>query len=92
MAVQRKLLLLTTWLNEPKLDEREDLRATNIRKTLEDNSFYLNWFRYEPNVDPINPGPLLQQLFDDAPKLRALFRNLCTQVSDDDAPVVAFLL
>lgn len=82
LAIQRKLLLLTTWLDAPELDMRQDLKATNIRKTFEDNNFFLKWFNHHLNVSMENPAPLLQELLNGAPKIRALFRNLSSQVSE----------
>ena len=80
LAVQRKLLLLTTWIQLPWLDENQNLKATNLKKTFEEERFFIKWFTGHEKPRMEDPGPVLQELLEGAPKLRALLRNVRSQV------------
>ena len=80
LAVQRKLLLLTTWISLPNLDEIQNLKSTNMKRTFDEERFFLEWFTAHTKPSMENPGPLLQELLEGAPKLRALLRNVRSQV------------
>lgn len=82
LATHRNLSLLTMWLGLPALDAKYNLKATNMKSTLQDKNFFLEWFR-DKHVHPDlkSPGPLLAEICDGAPKIRALLRNLRSQVS-----------
>lgn len=85
LTTHRRLIILSTSLNLPDIDEQEDLRATNLKKTYEKRDFFLDWFRDHPEIS--NPGledptRMLAELIWGAPKIRALLRNItiCTKI------------
>lgn len=81
LSTQRKLLMLTTWINLPEIDEGVDLKATNMKTTFDEKDFFLAWFEAQGQKPDLNdPAPLLQILLGGAPKVRALLRNVRSQV------------
>lgn len=90
LAVQRKLLLLTTWISLPNLDEIQNLKSTNMKRTFDEERFFLEWFTAHTKPSMENPGPLLQELLEGAPKLRALLRNVRSQVVRDQEKILIF--
>lgn len=80
LATHRKLTMSTMWLKLPDLDNEVNLRATNLKSTLENRFFFMDWFNVV-GMDLSNPAPYLQQLLEGAPKIRALLRNVRSQVS-----------
>ena len=82
LGVHRKLAMLTMWTYLPDLDAKWDFKATNIKKTFEKPNFFVDWFREHLDyVDLDQPGLYLQELLMGAPKIRALLRNIRSQVS-----------
>ena len=74
-----------------KLDAIENLKATNLKATLEHKRFFVDWFRdQEAAVDLKNPALQLQTLLIGAPKIRALLRNIRSQVSIAPPPPFFF--
>ena len=81
MATQRHLLMLTTWLKLSDLDAVVNLKATNMKATFDQKDFYLEWFKGQnQNPQLSDPAHLLQPLLEGAPKVRALLRNVRSQV------------
>ena len=73
--------MLTTWINLPEIDEGVDLKATNMKTTFDEKDFFLAWFEAQGQKPDLNdPAPLLQILLGGAPKVRALLRNVRSQV------------
>ena len=85
LSQHRKLSLLTTSLNLPTIDEQVNLKAVAIKKQLERAEFYFDWDasikRHEYPREM-----LVHRLCEGAPKIRALLRNIRSQVSPFPLP------
>lgn len=82
LATYRQLTMLSMWSLLPKLDRDFNLKAVNMKTTLEQKYFFLDWFRDQiPYPNPAQPADMLIYLCTGAPKLRALLRNIRSQVS-----------
>ena len=76
LTIHRSLSMATMWLNLPALDQTANLKATNLKKTLEKADYYVDWFiDHHANVDLSQPASYLQELLNGAPKIRALLRK-----------------
>ncbi len=64
------------------LDLHWDFKATNVKKTFEKTDYFFEWFReFNDHMDLDDPSQCLQELLAGAPKIRALLRNVRSQVS-----------
>lgn len=81
LGTHRRLSMATMWLGLPDLDSSVNLKAAKLKTTLEDSRFYTEWFLDHDIVDMANPHPYLHELLDGSPKIRALLRNVRSQVS-----------
>ena len=82
LAMHRRLSMLTVWLKLPELDDKVNLKASNIKKTLERQNFYYDWFRGKfPDPSTTHPSELLRLIAYGGPKVRALLKNIRSQVS-----------
>ena len=82
LATHRNLSLLSMWMGLLELDTKFNLKAVNLKATLEEKIFFLEWFRdNHTRPEMKNPGPLLLDICNGSPKVRALLRNVRSQVS-----------
>ena len=68
------------WYPLPALDIKHNLKAANVKNIFDEKHDYLKWFSAHKNPTMTNPTPLLQELLNAAPKIRALLRNVRSQV------------
>lgn len=93
LNTHRSLTMLCTALQLPSIDLIHNLKADQTKKILQKYNFFMDWFNNPPYtlhedtptlpeiVSRNDPGPLLLYLCFGAPKIRALLRNISTQVS-----------
>ncbi|KAI4113662.1 MAG: hypothetical protein LQ338_008138 [Usnochroma carphineum] len=85
LSIHRKLQLLSMSLMLPKIDEKYDLKAKNLRHLYEDPAFFHPWLRgMNPPLDPQKAEHValhLHHLCAGAPKLRVRLSYLRDQIS-----------
>ena len=80
-SLYRQLFMLIMWLDIFKVDRAFNLKATNLKNLLEIKEFFIDWFHaFSGKYSLDSPGPMLQLVCSDRPKIRALLRNIRSQV------------
>ena len=80
LAIQRKLQLLSTSTLLPNIDEVFNLKAANMKKLFEEAGFFTKWLEDEGEAG-FGVEKAVWKLCRGAPKVRALLRNIRSQVS-----------
>ena len=85
LTIHRRLQLLTMFLNLLRLNQEYDLKVTNMKRLFQNSEFYYRWLHDLHSMkDSKNSRHVLtyiHRLCDDALKLRALLKNIQSQIS-----------